>query len=162
MVVIKRDKTTETFQPHKIEAAISKAFESCGKVPDKKVLECVLSHYNELNNDSVHVEDIQDEVEKCLMDVDKDVAKSYIIYRYQHKLIRENNDKLHKDITKKLMASDVQNQNANVDENSFGGRMGEVNRLVLKDYALKYCMSRKSRNNHLNNEIYIHKLKIVA
>ena len=162
MVVIKRDKTTEMFQPKKIEAAITKAFESCGKEVGLKVLECVLSKYKEDAEGDIHVEDIQDEVEKCLMDVDKEVAKSYIIYRYNHKLIRENKDKMYKEITKKLMASDVENQNANVDEHSFGGRMGEVNRLVLKDYALKYCMSRKSRNNHLNNEIYIHDLDSVA
>jgi len=162
MQVIKRDKTEELFQIQKIEKAITKAFEACGKEADYGVLNCIKKIYNIQSDETVHVEDIQDSVEKCLMDSDKEVAKEYIIYRYTHKLIRENKDKLYKDITKKLLASDVQNQNANVDEHSFGGRMGEVNRLVLKDYALKYCMSRKSRSNHLNNEIYIHKLKIVA
>ena len=162
MKVVKRDKTVEQFQIGKIEIAIQKAFNSCDKEPDYRVIDCIRGIYDESKDELIHVEDIQDNVEKCLMDTDKDVAKSYIIYRYNHKLIRENKDKLYKDITKKLLAVDVQNQNANVDEHSFGGRMGEVNRLVLKDYALKYCMSRKSRNNHLNNEIYIHKLKIVA
>lgn len=162
MQVIKRDKTEELFQIQKIERAIEKAFESCEKEPNYTVIDCIRKIYNIQSDDVVHVEDIQDNVEKCLMDIDKEVAKSYIIYRYNHKLIRENRDKMYKDITKKLLATNVQNQNANVDEHSFGGRMGEVNRLVLKDYALKYCMSRKSRNNHLNNEVYIHKLKIVA
>ena len=162
MQVIKRDKTEELFQLQKIEKAIEKAFESCGKKTDYSVLDCIKKTYNIQSNETVHVEDIQDNVEKCLMDTDKDVAKSYIIYRYNHKLIRENKDKIYKGLTKKLMADDVQNQNANLDEHSFGGRMGEANRLVTKDYALKYCMSRKSRNNHINNEIYIHKLEIVA
>ena len=85
-----------------------------------------------------------------------------IIYRYNHKVIRENRDKIIKGLSKKLMAQDIENQNANVDEHSFGGRIGEASRVVTKDYALNYCMSRKSRKNHLNNEIYIHKLKIVA
>ena len=162
MQVIKRDKTEELFQIQKIESAIERAFASCGKEPDYKVIDCIKRIYNIQSNDTVHVEDIQDNVEKCLMEIDKEVAKAYIIYRYNHKLIRENKDKLYKDITKKLLATDVQNQNANVDEHSFGGRMGEVNRLVLKDYALKYCMSRKSRNNHLNNEVYIHDLDSYA
>ncbi len=35
-----------------------------------------------------------------------------------------------------------------VDEHSFGGRIGEASRIVTKDYALNYCMSRKSRKNH--------------
>ena len=90
------------------------------------------------------------------------VAKSFIIYRYEHKVIRENRDKLIKGLTKKLMADEIENQNANVDEYSFGGRMGEASRLVTKDYALNYCMSRKSRRNHLNNEIYIHDLDSYA
>ena len=162
MKVVKRDKTVEQFQIEKIEIAIQKAFKSCEKEPDYRVIDCIRGIYDESKDETIHVEDIQDNVEKCLMDTDKDVAKSYIIYRYNHKLIRENKDKLYKDITKKLLAVDVQNQNANVDEHSFGGRMGEVNRLVLKDYALKYCMSRKSRNNHLNNEIYIHDLDSYA
>ena len=162
MQVIKRDKTEELFQIQKIERAIEKAFESCGKPANYSVIDCIRKIYNIQSDDTVHVEDIQDNVERCLMDTDKEVAKAYIIYRYTHKLIREANDKMHKDITKKLLATNVQNQNANVDEHSFGGRMGEVNRLVLKDYALKYCMSRKSRNNHLNNEIYIHDLDSYA
>lgn len=162
MQVIKRDKTKELFQIQKIELAIEKAFASCNKEPNYSVIDCIKKIYDIHSDKEVHVEEIQDNVEKCLMDIDKDVAKSYIIYRYNHKLIRENKDKLYNDITKKLLAVDVQNQNANVDEHSFGGRMGEVNRLVLKDYALKYCMSRKSRNNHLNNEIYIHDLDSYA
>lgn len=161
MKVLKRDKTQELFHIEKVRKAVGKAFESCGKPIDEDVIECVRATYDENSDDVVNVEDIQDTVEKCLMDVDKDVAKAYIIYRYNHKLIRENKDKLQKGITAKLMAINVENQNANVDEQSFGGKMGEVNRLVLKDYALKHCMSRKARNNHLNNEIYIHE-QIVA
>lgn len=162
MEVIKRDKTEELFQIQKIETAVEKAFASCNKEPNYSVIDCIKRIYDIQSDKKVHVEDIQDNVEKCLMEVDKEVAKSYIIYRYEHKLIRENKDKLYKDITKKLLATNVTNQNANLDEHSFGGRMGEVNRLVLKDYALKYCMSRKSRNNHLNNEIYIHDLDSYA
>lgn len=162
MYVIKRDKTEELFQIEKIENAIKRAFDSCGKEIDYDVVDCVLSRYDIYSDAKVHVEDIQDVVENCLMESDKKVAKEYIIYRYNHKIVRETEEKMYKDITKKLMASDVQNQNANVDEHSFGGRMGEVNRLVLKDYALKYCMPRKSRINHLNNEIYIHDLDSYA
>lgn len=61
-------------------------------------------------------------------------------------------------IAEKLEASNVQNQNANVDEYSFGGRIGEANELMMKQYALDYCVSRMARDNHLNNMIYIHDL----
>ena len=58
----------------------------------------------------------------------------------------------------KLAASDVQNQNANVDEYSFGGRRGEADSVIFKQYALDNLISKMARNNHLNNEIYIHDL----
>ena len=87
----------------------------------------------------------------------KDVAKAYILYRNERTKIRDRNSKLIKSVSEKLMAKNVQNQNANVDEKSFGGRMGEANDAVMKQYALDYCMSEMAKNNHLNNEVYIHK-----
>lgn len=163
MRVIKRDKSIEEFQWHKVQHAIEEAFKSCdySTVPDD-ILNCMQSKYDTNCDDTVDVEDIQDDIEDCLMETYPIVAKSFIIYRYEHKVIRENRDKLIKGLTKKLMADEIENQNANVDEYSFGGRMGEANRLVTKDYALNYCMSRKSRRNHLNNEIYIHDLDSYA
>lgn len=162
MKVLKRDKTIEEFQIGKIEKAINAAFESCNETPKGDILDCIKSIYDESSDETVDVEDIQDNVERCLMSSYPDVAKAYIIYRYQHKLLRDSKNKLVKQIKKKLSAEDVQNQNANVDEFSFGGRMGEATRVVTKEYALENCMSKKSRRNHENNEIYIHKLKIVA
>lgn len=162
MQVLKRDNTTELFQFKKIENAISKAFESMGLSLPTDVMDCMYELYDVESADTVHVEDIQDNVEKCLMSSYPEVARQYIIYRYQHKLIRDRDSKFNKGLKKRLNAEDVQNQNANVDEFSFGGRMGEATRFVTKQYALDYCMSRKSRNNHLNNEIYIHDLDSYA
>lgn len=164
MKVIKRDNTLENFQFEKIENAIKRAFDACGKEVPTEFMECIRDKYKEdIDKDvEIHVEKIQDDVENCLMETDSQVAKAYIIYRYNHKLIRENRDSLIKGLTKKLMAEDVQNQNANLDEHSFGGRMGEATRLVTKQYALDYCMSRKARRKHINNEIYIHDLDSYA
>lgn len=162
MNVIKRDKTVEIFRIEKIFSAVERAFESCKETFPDELKEQLISLFDDTEDITVSVEEIQDEIENTLLCEYPEVAKSYIIYRYNHKVIRENRDKLIKGLTKKLMAQDIENQNANVDEHSFGGRMGEASRIVTKDYALNYCMSRKSRKNHLNNEIYIHKLKIVA
>lgn len=178
MLVRKRDNTVEKFNFGKIEKAIESAFDSCKKHIEAtkkgnfeeikknavaEILNCLNKKYNEEDDITVDVEDIQDNVGGCLMSSDfQEVAKYYIIYRYLHKLVRENQTKLTKSLTKKLLAEDVQNQNANVDEYSFGGRMGEANRLVTKKYALDFCMSRKSRRNHENNEIYIHDLDSYA
>ena len=65
-------------------------------------------------------------------------------------------------ISQKLRASDVQNQNANIDEHSFGGRVGEASDEMMKQYALDFCMSEMAKKNHLNNEIYIHDLSAYA
>lgn len=167
MKVLKRDKTTELFQSEKVFNAIEKAFKSCGnEIPSdvsEKIEELCKKYADSTDEDAIiGVEEIQDEVEDLLMKMHPEIAKCYIIYRYNHKVIRENRDKLIKGLSKKLMAEDVENQNANVDEYSFGGRMGEATRVVTKDYALNYCMSRKSRKNHLNNEIYIHDLDSYA
>ena len=91
-----------------------------------------------------------------------ELAKKYILYREERTKIRNRNSQLMKDVAKKINASDVQNQNANVDENSFGGRAGEARDELLKDYALNYIVSDMSRDNHINNEIYIHDLSSYA
>ena len=109
------------------------------------------------------VEEIQDIIENKLMEFNHyELAKKYILYREERTKIRNRNSQLMKDISKKIEASDVQNQNANVDEHSFGGRAGEARDELLKDYALNYIVSDMSKNNHLNNEIYIHDLSSYA
>jgi len=92
----------------------------------------------------------------------KDVAKSYIRFRYKKEVIRERKDDFFNTIENKLMAKDVKNQNANMDEKSFGGRVGEASGVMTKQYALDFLMSKKSRENHLNNRIYEHDLDSYA
>ena len=111
----------------------------------------------------ISVEEIQDIVEEKLMaSKRKDVAKAFILYRDKRTKIREQNMSLMKMVSEKLSAANVQNQNANVDERSFGGRVGEASDTVLKQYALDHCMSDMAKQNHLNNEIYIHDLNSYA
>lgn len=110
----------------------------------------------EYYHDNMTVEDIQDAVEELLMGDFPHVAKSYMIYRYEHQIARQK--QLDKAIEEKLMAKKIDNQNANVDEHSFGGRIGEASSIVMRNYALNHCMSTMAKENHLNNEIYIHDL----
>lgn len=110
----------------------------------------------EYYHDGMTVEEIQDAVEELLMGDFPHVAKSYMIYRYEHQIARQK--QLDKAIEEKLMAKKIDNQNANVDEHSFGGRIGEASSIVMRNYALNHCMSTMAKENHLNNEIYIHDL----
>ena len=163
--VTKRDGRVVQFDKNKIEEALKKAFINVdGELTDDDILKInAISNSIENENKDLNVEEIQDIIEKKLMSSNrKDVAKSYILYRNDRNIERSKRSKLNKTITKRLKAIDVENQNANVDERSFGGKMGAVSSDVLKEYALNNCMSRKSRENHLNNEIYIHDLDSYA
>jgi ribonucleoside-triphosphate reductase len=91
-----------------------------------------------------------------------EIARAYIRYRYKREMARNNYKELMDTIGEKLSAANVQNQNANVDEYSFGGRMGEMNSAVARKYALDYIVSPMARKNHLDNMIYIHDLDAYA
>ena len=163
--IIKRDGREVKFNPTKIENAVLRAFiavdgESTEYALEKakNIAEYIQSEIQK-NNCSLTVEEIQDLVEKGLMSTKrKDVARAYITYRNERSVEREKNSALIKTLFEKLSASNVQNQNANVDEKSFGGRMGEANSATMRKLALDYCLSDMARENHLNNKIYIHDL----
>jgi ribonucleoside-triphosphate reductase len=104
------------------------------------------------------VEDIQELVEDYLTDYNNIVGKAYVKYRYKRGIMRNCSTEFIRAISEKLKASNVVNQNANVDEHSFGGRLGEASGVLTKQYALDFLLSPMARNNHLNNEIYIHDL----
>ena len=92
----------------------------------------------------------------------KDVAKIYIRYRYKREVARSGRDDFIKAFSEKINGTAIENQNANVDEMSFGGRVGAGSDLQMKRYALDYCVSDMARRNHENNEIYIHDLSAYA
>ena len=165
MNVIKRDGRTVLFNVDKIIKAMESAFKEVDGVVTSDSQQKInsIAEYICNKSEDLRVEEIQDIIEKKLMSTNrKDVAKAYILYRAERTRIRDRNSKLRHDIKEKLSASNVQNQNANVDEKSFGGRIGEASDLLLKEIALDECMSELSRNNHLNNEIYIHDLNSYA
>ena len=114
--------------------------------------------YCENLEDTIEIDTLEDIIEKKLMEAQGyETAKRYITYRYEKERIRTN-----KSLTEKLTAANVQNQNANIDEFSFGGRVGEAAGYVMKNYALEHLISKKHVQNHVNNEIYIHDLDAYA
>lgn len=169
MEIRKRDGRLVSFNEDKIIQAILKAFKSVdGEISEYanekaiNIASYVRGYYEEIDY-IPNVEEVQDLVEKGLMATKrKDVAKAYILYREERNKVRNKNTKLMQTIQEKLGASNVQNQNANVDEHSFGGRMGEARNELMKDYALNYIMSDLARERHLNNEIYTHDLDSYA
>ena len=168
MKVIKIDGKIEDYDFGKIQIAVNKAFKSCKKEPNEKLigqLKEVFDRYIEEceGKCEVPVDEIKDIIENFLIKKNQyDVVKACIRERDRKDKVRTQKSKLIKGVREKLEAKNIQNQNANLDESSFGGRMGEANRVVTKEMALDYCMTEMARNNHLNNEIYIHKKQIVA
>lgn len=165
----KRDGRSVPFNPEKIKQAVLKAFievdgETTLYAEEKaKNIANYIEGYMEGQPNELTIDDIQTLVENGLMACRrKDVARAYIEYRHDRDKTRKWNNQMMTVMSEKLQASNVQNQNANVDEHSFGGRKGEADSIIMKQYALDNCMSEKSRNRHLNNEIYIHDLSDYA
>ena len=170
MYIVKRDGTQVPFDKQKIIEAINKAFiEVDGELYEDETAEEIADMLREhaeamkIAKQIMSVEDVQNGVEQLLMASErKDVARAYIRYRYKKEVAREHKDDFIAAIGEKLNASNVQNQNANLDEKSFGGRIGEASSYMTKDYALNYIVSDMARKNHLENMIYIHDLDSYA
>ena len=155
------------FNKEKIETAICKAWHEVypheqGKPSYGKEIADMVENVAKELDEPIGVEDIQELVEDYLTDYDRAVGKAYIRYRYKHGIMRANSTEFIRAISEKLRASNVQNQNANIDEHSFGGRVGEASDEMMKQYALDFIVSPMAKANHLNNEIYIHDLSAYA
>lgn len=164
MKVKKRDGKVQGFDLNKPIHALEKVYKNGVKkeVPDgliSKFTESIRAWLETMKEDVVDIETVQDFLRDFLMSVgENEAAEQFIIYREERSRYRESNTKLAKNIATKLYAKNVVNQNANLDENSFSGRIGEAGAVVCKDFALKNSMSKMARKNHEGNMIYQHDL----
>lgn len=168
MKILKRNGAEVDFDINKIIVAISKANQ---EVPEhariskhliNAIAEDIQADCSEMYQTPT-VEEIQDMVESYLVKYGATVtARCYIKYRYKRAAARDTQSTFFDAIGEKLRAENVQNQNANLDEHSFSGRMGEATDVMTKKYALDYLVSPMARYNHENNIIYIHDLNSFA
>lgn len=172
MQVVKRDGSREEFNIDKIATAVAKAFESCHKETPQYIKPMIDALFGTLEGDVIGIEEIQNRVEDILMNERFfDVAKSYIIYREQHKqarFIKERIDYMNKysQSDENAASSSETDANANVTVKNVANLEGEVykttNRVIqrqrMKDklnemypeVAKKY---EKDLNSHI---IYTH------
>ena len=161
MKVIKRNGETQDFNFEKIKNAINKAFTAVGRSGVSCIFFENLEHWFDLLSnayDEISVEKIQDIVEKHLM-YEKyfDVAKAYILYRFEHSKIRDGYAELLTKIYDRLHATNVENANANVDENTFSGREKEASSDLQKYLAFNAGgVSKLMADCHNNMLIYQH------
>ena len=132
MQVVKRDGSTEEFNVDKIISAVEKAFKSCNKKMPQYLYDMLGALFGTLEGDTIGIEKIQNKVEDVLMnDKHFDVAKSYIIYREQHKqarFIRERIDYMNEysQSNENAATSSETDANANVIMKNVANLEGEV------------------------------------
>lgn len=132
MQVVKRDGSIEEFNIDKIISAVEKAFKSCNKKMPQYLYDMLGALFGTLEGDTIGIEEIQNKVEDVLMnDKHFDVAKSYIIYREQHKqarFIRERIDYMNEysQSNENAATSSETDANANVTMKNVANLEGEV------------------------------------
>lgn len=168
MRIIKRSGVEEDFNSAKIISALNRAnaeVEGDDKLfqYDVEGIARAIEQEAKTCDKPLNVEEIQDMVEDSIMSLGKyALARKYIKYRQVHSMSRDKYDDLMKAVADKLLGRKIDNQNANVDEHSFGGRMGEANDVVCRQFALDFLVSEKAKKNHIDNRVYIHDLNSYA
>ena len=169
--VRKRDGKLVPFKLKQITNAIFKAAEAVGghniKESDRLahlVEHVIMEQYHA--NSIPAVEEIQDIVEKVLIkDGHTKVAKAYIIYRDQHRKIRNTKDMLldiNRTMDGYLKQSDWRvNENSNVNY-SLGGLILHNSGAVTANYWLENIYSREVADAHKNGDFHIHDLSMFS
>ncbi|WP_124101083.1 anaerobic ribonucleoside triphosphate reductase [Ruminococcus sp. Marseille-P6503] len=162
----KRDGRNVTFNIEKIANAIFKAAQSVGGSNYEEALELagkVADMLMEMNLTSPTVEEIQDCVEKVLIEEGHAAtAKAYILYRSTRTRAREMNTRLMKvyeDLTfKPAKDMDLKRENANIDGDTAMGTMLKYGSAGAKEFYEMYVLDPKHAKAHAEGDIHIHDL----
>lgn len=164
--VLKRDGTTEEFQPYKIEDAIKKAFKSEGVMYDESIYTEILKRIEKKR--VAAVEDFQDMIEQELYKARYfDVMRSFILYRHTHKMQREHIYGLSEDTTyinsTQTIEEYIGKSDWRIKANSNTGysNAGLVNNTagkVIANYWLDKIYSKEEGLAHRNGDYHIHDL----
>ena len=139
MKVIKRNGSEVEFCEEKIITAISKA----GFVDDN-TKQRIANEIKSLDRESISVEEIQDLVEKKLMETKEyiDVAREYVRYRYKREIIRNNTNQLDEQVIQIVnhknvgVAEENSNKNPVILSTQRDYMAGEVSKQISNDLLL--------------------------
>jgi ribonucleoside-triphosphate reductase len=169
--VVKRDGRVVKFEQVKITNAVKKAFSETGEGTEKdaqrvsvKVVQLLNKSYK--SGYVPEIEEIQDLVERVLMILDfEETAKAYILYREQHRKIRESEEALKEAvdlIDKYIQEIDWQvKENANMSY-SLQGLNNYISSIVSSKYWLNRVYSKAIRDAHDEGDFHIHDLDKIA
>lgn len=161
----KRDGRVVDYDILKIKSAINKAMKADGidnEAESLRLARIVEEKMNERFTDGIpQVEDIQDIVEKVLMEeMYAEVAKKYITYRLQRSKNREMNTELIKILDEltntSAIDSDIKRENANIDGDTAMGTMLRYGSESAKYYYQKFLLSDEEAEAHRKGDIHIH------
>lgn len=169
----KRDGRLVPFEREKIENAIIKAFSASASKRSqqsaKEVTDEVIRRLesNETIDAIPTVEEVQDEVERALIDKGfVRTAKAYILYRADRSRVREMNTRLMKtyeDIAfTDAKESDVKRENANINGDSAMGAMLKFGSEGAKQFYDMYVLNPKHAKAHREGDIHIHDLDFLT
>ena len=169
--VIKRDGSKADFTLTKINDAIMKAFTATqmsynNDIIDLLALRVTADFQKKVENDEIHVEDIQDSVERVLGQAGyEEVAKAYILYRKQREKMRAMKSTIldYKDVVN----SYVKVEDWRVKENStvtysVGGLILSNSGAVTANYWLSEIYDNEIADAHRNADIHIHDLSMLT
>ena len=169
--VIKRDGSKADFTLTKINDAIMKAFTATqmsynNDIIDLLALRVTADFQKKVENDEIHVEDIQDSVERVLGQAGyEEVAKAYILYRKQREKMRAMKSTIldYKDVVN----SYVKVEDLRVKENStvtysVGGLILSNSGAVTANYWLSEIYDEEIAEAHRNADIHIHDLSMLT
>lgn len=164
----KRNGHIVPFEQKKIQQAITKAGKATKEFSDKEAKELtqkIITRLKKKDADKVlTVEEIQDTVEDVLLTSRfKTTAKAYILYRDQHKQIREITDKLNNGLVDKyLNQTDWKvKENSNMTY-SLQGLNNFVASEISKNYWLNRVYPQNMRKAHLDGDFHIHDLNSLS
>jgi len=164
----KRDGRIVEFNPTKITEAIWKAAQSVGgkdKSIAEKLTKEVVKRINEKFAEKIPtVEDVQDIVEKVLVENGHyKTAKAYILYREQHRQLREVKNLL-LDVGN-IVDSYIAQEDWRVKENanatwSFSGLLWHVTGTVMAYYGLNLVYPKEIAKAHTEGDFHLHNLSM--
>jgi len=164
----KRSGQIVSFNEKKISIAIAKAGKATGEFDSKeanKLTKKVLICAEKIIKDAIpQVEQIQDIVEDVLLHSRyKKTAKAYILYRDQHRLLRDIANSANSGLVEQyLNKSDWQvRENSNMSY-SLQGLNNYISSEISKNYWLNKIYPENIRMAHTNGDFHIHDLNILS
>lgn len=170
MQVIKRNKSLEEFDKDKIYKAVMKAAIATDQENFDYEAHAIADDIEQMlkatGEDKIDIEQIQDLIEIDLYAIAEapETAKAFILFREKRKQERDKANRYANMIRSRALTPDEANSraNANLDENSFTGRMYEANEALWKETALDEFMPKEIADLHNKAILYQHDLSRFA